>query len=199
MVTFTEEAKSQVMAAVQDREGGKVMLRLEARNIGGFDFSYAMRLIGPDEKTAEDRTFDGGGFEVVVDPESAGYLKGASVDYESGALQSGFRFDNPNRPPIPGLGETREDDLTGPLAERVKALFENELNPAVAGHGGVIRLLAVRDNKVYVAFGGGCHGCGMVNVTLKQGVEARLKEAIPEIEEVVDVTNHASGDTPYYK
>ena len=63
----------------------------------------------------------------------------------------------------------------------------------------MIRLVDVRDNKVYIAFGGGCHGCGMVDVTLKHGVEARLKEAIPEIEEVIDTTDHGTGDNPYYR
>lgn len=199
MVTFSDEAKSQILAAVQDQDGAKALLRIEAHNIGGMDFSYAMRLINADEKSDEDQTFDAGGFDVVVDPESAQNLKGASIDYESGALQSGFRFDNPNRPPVPGLGERREDDLTNPLAERVQALIDSELNPAVAGHGGMMRLVAVRDNKVYLAFGGGCHGCGMVDMTLKHGVEARLKESIPEIEEVVDVTNHRTGSNPYYR
>jgi Fe/S biogenesis protein NfuA len=75
---------------------------------------------------------------------------------------------------------------------------DSELNPAVASHGGRINLHGVKDNKVYLSFGGGCHGCGMVNLTLKNGVEARIKELIPEIEEVVDTTDHTSGMNPFY-
>jgi Fe/S biogenesis protein NfuA len=199
MVTFSEEARNQIKAAMDEQQDGQVLLRLEAHATGAADFAYAMRLVGPDEKAAGDQVFDGGGFEVVVDPESADNLKGASVDFETGALQTGFRFDNPNRPEVPGFGEGKREDLSGPLADRVQQLLHTELNPAVASHGGMIRLVGVRDNKVYVAFGGGCHGCGMVDVTLKHGVEARIKEAIPEIVEVVDVTDHRGGSNPYYK
>lgn len=199
MVTFSEQAKSQIVAAVKEQEDGRVLLRLEAHNTGGLDFSYAMRLVGMDEKTDDDQMFDAGGFQVVVDPESARNLEGASVDYEDGAVQSGFRFDNPNRPSVPGFGDGKREDLSGPLFERVQRLLDTELNPAVAAHGGMIRLIDVRDNKVYVAFGGGCHGCGMVNVTLKHGVEARIREAIPEIDEVVDITDHGTGSRPYYE
>lgn len=198
MVTFTEEAKGQILAAIQEQQDQRVLLRMEARETGGRDFSYGMRLVGMDEKTGDDQVIDAGGFEIVLDPESAKNLAGASVDYEKGALQSGFRIDNPNRPPAPSFGEGARSDLSGSLVERVQALFDTELNPALAAHRGMIRLIDVRDNKVYLAFGGGCHGCGMVDVTLKHGVEARIKEAIPEIEEVIDTTDHGSGRNPYY-
>jgi Fe/S biogenesis protein NfuA len=199
MVTFSEEARNQIKAAMDEQQDGRVLLRLEAHSTGAADFAYGMRLVGPDEKGAEDQVFDGGGFEVIVDPESAENLKGASVEFETGAVQSGFRFDNPNQPAVPGFGEGKREDLSGPLVDRVQRLLQTELNPAVAAHGGMIRLVGVRDNKAYVAFGGGCHGCGMVDVTLKHGVEARIREAIPEIEEVVDVTDHRGGSNPYYK
>ncbi len=190
MFTFTDEAKAQVLAALKSQNSQKTSLRVEARADGGIDFAYAMRLIAPADKKEDDQVFDGGGFEVVVDPESAGNLKGATVSFEEGEVRSGFRFDNPNRPPAP--------TLTGPSPDKVRQLLEAEINPAVAAHGGMIRLVDVRDNKVYVAFGGGCHGCGMVDVTLKHGVEARIREVIPEIEEVIDVTDHRRGRNPYH-
>jgi Fe/S biogenesis protein NfuA len=199
MLTFTEEAKGQILAAIQEQQDRRVLLRMEAHASGGPDFSYAMRLISPEEKNGDDQVLDVGGFEVVLDRESAKNLEGASIDYESGAVQSGFRIDNPNRPPAPSFGEGRRQDLSGPLVDRVQALLDTELNPAVAAHGGMIRLVDVRDNKVYLAFGGGCHGCGMVDITLKHGVEARIKEAIPEIEEVIDTTDHGRGTNPYYR
>ncbi len=199
MVNFTEEAKNQILAALDEQKEQKLLLRLEARNTGMSDFAYSMRLVGEEDKQVEDVAFDAGGFEVVVDPESAQNLNGASVDFENGAMQSGFRFDNPNRPEVPGFGEGERKDLDGPVVEKVRRLLDTEINPAVAAHGGMIRLVDVRDNKVFVAFGGGCHGCGMVDVTLKHGVEARIREAIPEIQEVVDVTDHGQGENPYYR
>jgi Fe-S cluster biogenesis protein NfuA len=83
--------------------------------------------------------------------------------------------------------------------ELVQDLFEKEINPAVAAHGGRFTLLDVQDSTVYVQLGGGCQGCGMANVTLRQGVEARLREVMPELVALVDSTDHASGTNPYYQ
>ena len=87
---------------------------------------------------------------------------------------------------------------TDDLATMVQELLESTINPAVAGHGGFVQLIEVKDNKVYVQMGGGCQGCGAADITLKAGIERLIKEEIPEIEEVLDTTDHASGDNPYY-
>ncbi|MDH4121378.1 MAG: NifU family protein [Deltaproteobacteria bacterium] len=83
-------------------------------------------------------------------------------------------------------------------ADIVRNLLEKEINPSVAGHGGFFTLVKVEDNNVYVSLGGGCQGCGMANVTLKQGLEKRLRQVLPELNQVVDVTDHAAGTQPYY-
>ena len=85
------------------------------------------------------------------------------------------------------------------IREKVRALFEAEINPAVAGHGGYIELIDVRDKNVYVRMGGGCQGCGAANVTLKQGVETAIRRVLPDIGEVFDTTDHAGGANPYYQ
>lgn len=198
MISLTEAAKSQIQAALQQHAPEKTALRVEARTSGAPEFSYAMRLVGSEEKTAEDVVVEIDGIEVVLDPASARNLEGATIDYEDGIVRSGFKFDNPNKPETPRLGEGPRPDLTGPVAEKVQRLLDTELNPAVAAHGGMIQLVGVRDGKIYLSFGGGCHGCGLVDVTLKQGVEARIREVIPEVEEVVDTTDHAAGANPYY-
>jgi Fe/S biogenesis protein NfuA len=82
---------------------------------------------------------------------------------------------------------------------RVQEVLDREINPAVGMHGGFIRLLDVKNHHVYVQLGGGCQGCGMADVTLKQGIETLLKERIPEIVGVVDQTDHAGGANPYYR
>ena len=91
-----------------------------------------------------------------------------------------------------------EPDLTTPEARRVWEVLEHQVNPAIASHGGRVRLVGVQDKKVFVRMEGGCQGCGMAMVTLRQGVEVMIKEALPEIEEVVDVTDHSKGTNPYY-
>ena len=85
------------------------------------------------------------------------------------------------------------------LKARVQDLIETMINPAVAGHGGYVELIDVQDNRVYLQMGGGCQGCGAADVTLKQGIERLIKEELPEIEEVLDTTDHASGNNPYYQ
>lgn len=85
------------------------------------------------------------------------------------------------------------------IKQRVQKILDEMINPAVAGHGGFVDLLDVRDNIVYLRLGGGCQGCGMVNVTLKQGIEATLREEIPQIAGVMDQTDHAGGSNPFYQ
>jgi Fe-S cluster biogenesis protein NfuA len=93
------------------------------------------------------------------------------------------------------LNNTSAEDR---LRMKVQRILEEQINPAVASHGGVISLLDVRDKTVFLKMGGGCQGCGMANVTLREGVENALREQIPEIGEILDVTDHAEGRNPYY-
>jgi Fe/S biogenesis protein NfuA len=92
------------------------------------------------------------------------------------------------------MAETEEKGLR----ERVQELIDSAINPAVAGHGGYIELLDVKENTVYLRMGGGCQGCGAADVTLKAGIERMIFEEVPEVTEVLDVTDHASGTNPYY-
>jgi Fe/S biogenesis protein NfuA len=93
------------------------------------------------------------------------------------------------------LGEIIMDEE---IRQKVQNLIDNAINPAIAGHGGFVDLLDVKDNVVYLAMGGGCQGCGMADVTLRHGIEALLRDEIPEITEIVDATDHAAGENPFY-
>ena len=84
------------------------------------------------------------------------------------------------------------------LTAKVQELLDSTINPAVAGHGGFVQLVDVKDNRVYLQMGGGCQGCGAADITLKSGIERLIKEEIPEIEEVLDATDHSAGENPYY-
>jgi Fe-S cluster biogenesis protein NfuA len=103
-------------------------------------------------------------------------------------------------PPVvekaPTLGSTRQSD--DELYERVNDLFEQQVNPMVARHGGRVELIDVQDAVVMLRMGGGCQGCGMASVTLRQGIEGILTEHIPEVKGIVDITDHASGNNPYF-
>ena len=133
---------------------------------------------------------------IVIDADSVTALSGATLDFSA----SGMVMQNPNKPEARDPFANRpEADLSGPVAQAVIQVLEERLNPAIASHGGRVDLVAVDDSIAYVRLSGGCQGCGMASVTLSQGVEAEILDAVPEISEVVDVTDHASGTNPYYE
>ena len=91
------------------------------------------------------------------------------------------------------------EDASKDTRTRIQEMIDYQINPAVAGHGGFIELIDFKDGTVYLRMGGGCQGCGMANVTLKQGIERMLREEIPEIQQIMDETDHAGGSNPYYQ
>jgi Fe/S biogenesis protein NfuA len=93
---------------------------------------------------------------------------------------------------------TENQEQSPDLKTRVQELIDTMINPAVAGHGGYVELIDVQDKRVYLQMGGGCQGCGAADITLKAGIERLLKEELPEIVEILDTTDHASGSNPYY-
>lgn len=197
MITLTDAARERIALALGAATPPRRHLRIEVREDGG-GFDYRLAGLDGSEVRDDDVVIGRDGFSLVMDPASAGRLEGATIDYRESLVESGFRIDNPNEPTSPVLPTGSREDLEGPLPDRVRRLLDSEINPAIAAHGGHVRLVEVRDDRVFLAFGGGCHGCGLVDVTLKQGIEARIREAIPEIVEVVDTTDHATGTNPYY-
>jgi len=188
IVTFTAAAREKLLE-VLDSQGirgrGAVRVAIQGRGPGGFD--YAMSLEEDGQPEAGDSVQDEGDFKVLVDAETLPKLRGAQVDFVGQLMGGGFRIDNPN--PV----------WADPTAQAVQRLIDSEINPAVAGHGGHVELIDVKDNKVYVRLGGGCQGCGMVDVTLRQGIETLIKQELPQIEAVVDTTDHAGGTNPYFQ
>ena len=198
MLHITDAARERIQRALASASPDRELLRIEVglRN-GAFD--YRMAAITAADLQDHDRVLDHDGLRIVLDGDSAARLEGATVDYQETLLESGFRFDNPNQPQSPVLPSGARPDLQGPIADRVRHLLDSEINPAIAAHGGRVSLVDARDGRVHLAFGGGCHGCGLVDVTLKQGIEARIREVVPEVVEVVDTTDHATGENPYYR
>jgi Fe/S biogenesis protein NfuA len=197
LVELTQEARVRIRSALATADPPRRWLRVRVTS-NGSGFDYHLQGLTGDQVLDDDVRVEQGGFTLVIDADSADRLRGTRIDYRETLLESGFRFDNPNVPASPVLPEGERTDLEGPLPDRVRALLDAEINPAIAAHGGRVRLVDVRDRQVYLAFGGGCHGCGMVDVTLKQGIERRIREAVPEIVGVVDTTDHATGENPYY-
>ncbi len=191
MVTFTDGAKAHVVAFLAE-ESEPLAVRIEVLDSSPLAPQYDLALIEESEKEAGDQVYEQGGFEVVVPRSSVDLLQGATVDWVESMQGSGFKVENPNIVPIgEGLAE-------GPLADRVKQVIEMQVNPAIASHGGSVTLVEVRDDVVYLEMMGGCQGCGMAAVTLAQGIRRIIMENLPDVKDIVDVTNHDAGANPYY-
>jgi Fe-S cluster biogenesis protein NfuA len=87
---------------------------------------------------------------------------------------------------------------TDSIADTVEQLFELHINPALASHGGFVRLVKVEERDVFLEMGGGCQGCAASQATLRQGIESAIRRVVPQVREVIDVTDHESGSNPYY-
>ncbi len=192
LIEFTDLARDTVLHFMDMEEDSDFAVRVAVSSPSPLDPRYEITLIEPHERTPEDLVFDDYGFDVVVASDSAELLKGARIDWIETLNESGFKVQNPNLAPI---GST---PLEGPLAERVQYVIDTYVNPGVAQHGGQVGLVDVRDKVVYLQLGGGCQGCGMASVTLRQGIERIIKEQVPEVVAIEDVTNHSAGQNPYY-
>ncbi len=186
MVTFTEVARGKIseLLGVEGREGSALRLSIIGR-LGG-EFQYRMSFMKPGERAEGDALDETQGFPLVMDARSVPYLGGTVVDYVEVDGQRGFKIDNPN--PL----------WHDALAAEVQRLIDTEINPALASHGGFVHLLDLREGVAYVELGGGCQGCGMAKVTIKNGVEARIRQVVPAVREVVDVTDHSGGRHPFF-
>ena len=182
-VTKTAQDKIKDVIDAEDVEVEGLRIGIEGRSAS--DFQYSLGLATDTEEN--DIVIEMDAFKVLVDAKSAPDLEGAVIDYVEDLNSSGFKIDNPNKP-----------TWDNPKAQKIQELIDERINPAVAAHGGQIELLNVEDDAIYIHMGGGCQGCGMANATLKHGIEAMIQEVFPEIQQVIDTTDHAAGTNPYY-
>ena len=194
VLTVTDGAKEKIRSVLETQPGSSNAIRVSAP----FRGRYAMNLEPDGKPQVDDTVLPYDGFQVFVDSDSLPLVQGATLEYVEGPTGSGFQFTNPNDTPARPQPKAPPEGPEGEVWRQIQEILDTEVNPAVAGHGGYISLIDVQDNTVYVQMGGGCQGCGMANVTLKQGVERILKSHLPDIEEILDVTDHAGGRNPYY-
>lgn len=190
MIHFTDRAQEMVRTFLDQSADEDLALRI-AMDGSPVSPKFDLTLVGAAELGEEEVMVDGGGFAVFVQNSDAETLEGATVDYVESVNESGFEVrpmkarSGPRKPP------------SGPIADRVRDVLDSQVNPAIAAHGGMISLVDVEETDVYVEMSGGCQGCTLSRMTLRQGVERMLREAVPELTAVHDVTDHASGDNPY--
>jgi Fe/S biogenesis protein NfuA len=188
IVIVTDAAREKIQEIMEMQNiVGRGAIRVGIAGRGPAGFNYSMSLEEDAEPAEGEAVQDEGNFKILLDGENLEKLRGASIDFVGQLVGGGFKIDNPN---------SVWDD---PLAVEIQTLIDSQINPGVASHGGYVELLDVKDSRVFVRMGGGCQGCGMASVTLKQGVEVLIKQSFPQIEAVVDSTDHAGGENPYYQ
>ena len=188
-IQFTSDAFSKLSEVIGNHPNPVAGLRLEIASRSDGQFRHLLSLVEEGAQLESDvRVATSDGIDVFIPRPDARYVDGLEVHFfDDGDGNQGLEFRNPN--PI----------WADPREFAIQDLFDSHLNPQIAGHGGQVKLLGVEGRTAYVEFLGGCQGCGMASATLKHGVEATLREHVPDIDEVTDVTDHASGTNPYYR
>ena len=197
VITIAPDAVEMILTLARQEPGDEEYgLLIEVTGIRAGQFQYELTFSPVSDAGESTRLERHGDLGVMFPVADVDKLEGASL----ALTDDGLAMENPNSPASPVMGgEPPPGNLSGPLADQVLQVLSQQVNPAIASHGGQAELVSVEGTVAYLRLGGGCQGCGMAAVTLRQGIERILKESIPEITDVVDVTDHASGDNPYYE
>jgi len=192
MVTITETAQTYFRHLMEQQDEDDLSLRISVNHAGTPGASCDLQFCPAGSQQPDDRVLEFDGFRLYVARASETWLDKAEIDFEEDTTGGQLTIKAPG---IKGSEPSEE----APMEQRINWLLETEINPALAAHGGRVALVEITENmEVVLQFGGGCHGCGMADVTLKQGIEQTLTRHIPEITAVLDATDHHSGQNPYY-
>ena len=191
MITLTDGAREVVRNYMDQSDGEFTALRIGIAGGTPLSPNFELTLVGPDDIRESVEKVDVGDLTIVIEEEFRPRLEGATVDFVQRVNESGFEVKLAKTVKLPTLG--------GPLADRVKSVLDAEINPAIASHGGSITLVGVEGTEIYLEMGGGCQGCAMSRMTLRQGVERMVRQAVPEVTVIHDVTDHSSGENPFFE
>ena len=184
----------------QEPGDNEYALFLQIDGVQGNQYTYDLSFLDLEQARSDDKRVEFGSLTVIIASKDLDKFNNAKLELSDDPTAPGLTMDNPNTPSPEIFGNPDEmPELTGELAEKVQTVLESQINPAIASHGGVAQLVGVEGQDVYLKLGGGCQGCGMAQVTLTQGIETSLRDAIPEIGNIIDATDHASGDNPYFE
>ncbi|MGH8976328.1 MAG: NifU family protein [Acidimicrobiia bacterium] len=205
ILTVTEVARQKVLRVrAAESDPDNLALWLEVSGVANGKYRYDMYFQPLDYAGPTDAVQRHDDLSVVIPNFSIDKVRGSTLDVAGDPIEGGLILDNPNSPSpavaAPGTSVPPPPaDLSGDVPQRVIQVLDGQINPSIAAHGGHAQLVAVEGDTAYLRLSGGCQGCGMASVTLSQGIEVLLKESVPEILRVVDVTDHASGTNPYFE
>jgi Fe/S biogenesis protein NfuA len=182
-------------------------LWLEVNGSSNGSFTYDMWFQQASDAGPGDAVEDLDGISVIVAASSIDKVRGATLDVGASSGEQGLVMLNPNTPAAAPRSAMADGpapdrppvDLSGPVAQQILQVLEQDVNPQIGMHGGWAELVAFEEGIAYVRMEGGCQGCGLAKVTLSQGIAVAIQDAVPEVKEIVDVTDHASGSNPYYE
>jgi len=191
-LTVTPKAIEKMQFYLQGKDlkewGVRIVVRMRD------DYSFSLAELNKTQDT--DLLLEKDGVTLIIDDISQGYLDGGTVDFVESELSSGFKVEpRPVQPIAAGAQLNRED----PVVQKISQILSEEINPSIAAHGGSAKLVAIENGVAYLEMGGGCQGCVQVDATLRQGIEKRIKELVPEIIAVEDATDHQAGQNPYFR
>ena len=199
VLTVTAAAREVVLDARNaEADSESLALWVEVTGASNGSYTYDIYFQARRDAVEADSVDENDGLAVVVPELSVPRLRGARLDY-SEEDEGGLVILNPNSPPVADDVMPETAELTSELAQRIINVLESEVNPSIAMHGGRADLVGVDQLTAYLRLSGGCQGCGLARVTLSQGIEVALREAVPELVSIVDVTDHASGTNPYFE
>jgi Fe/S biogenesis protein NfuA len=197
-VDMTDAAYEKVVGFLADvAEPERQAMWLEVTGTAGNRWNCALSLKPLDAAAPRDIVLHHRDLSIVIPARDFRKVRGATIDWLDGPT-GGLTVDNPNTP-SPVLGGPPPPDLSGDVAERLTQVLSRQVNPAIAAHGGRADLVSVERDTAFLRLSGGCQGCAVAKVTLRQGIETALVRAVPEITNVVDVTDHESGTNPYFR
>lgn len=197
VIVVTEAALAKVLEIRNEEDDPTgLALRVSITGSQGVDYVYDLAFLELDAAPDDDIRWEIGDLSLLVPSDDREKLAGATLDLPNNPTQGGLVVRNPNRPNP--LGDMGTLELTGELPERVGQLIAERINPALASHGGYATLIGVEGSTAYVTMGGGCQGCSMSAATLTEGIRSAILEAIPEILDVIDATDHSAGENPFY-
>ena len=199
MIEIRPAARAQIQSLVDQAVVQDPALRIEldrgaqsplARN-------YSISLVERDDRQRTEIAINVDEIRVFLNLDTSNLLAGAVIDWVDENGSSGFRVQDPNAKPATSP-EPSTLRLSGPMAERVQRVIDEVINPGIAAHGGFVELVDVSDDTLYLRMGGGCQGCAASAATLRMGIERMVREQVPEIQDIIDVTDHTAGANPYY-
>jgi Fe/S biogenesis protein NfuA len=188
MINLTDSARQKVGEFVAEAGAECRGVRIRAARVGSHTFRYQIQLVRQTDTDPSDTRLPLAGFTIFLDPQTAEWMEGATIDFLTLDTGSGFQIDNPAASP----------HWEDPVSQKVQKVIDEKVMPVVGAHGGWVELDRVEGSTAYVRLGGGCQGCASASFTLSQGIASAITAEVEEIRHVVDETNHQAGSQPYY-